>query len=300
MNRRQAFTLIELLVVIAIIAILAAILFPVFAKAKEAAKDASTLSNLKQFGTAHIMYSSDNDDAFCLMLCRPQGFWTVDASGSTVDGAWQASIRPYTKNVQLFYHPKGPSIAQADTQRWIKEIQFFGVVPRALSVMRRDANNRVFMNTWFTNNVPAFIDGPFGSGIYGNTVTYNNTAAGGVPSKTQSSIQNISENIMVAEATSYDFGWTRNAYTGDAGQLQIYCGSSFATGQATFPGPAIIGTPIPRKNARVDGTNSCYYPNGFVQYVATDGHATSGDWVGDIWASTNFNGLNVVKRMYAN
>jgi prepilin-type N-terminal cleavage/methylation domain-containing protein/prepilin-type processing-associated H-X9-DG protein len=60
-NRRGGFTLIELLVVIAIIAILAAILFPVFAKARERAKQSSCLSNLRQVGLAIGMYVTDND-----------------------------------------------------------------------------------------------------------------------------------------------------------------------------------------------------------------------------------------------
>ncbi|MEZ0324848.1 MAG: prepilin-type N-terminal cleavage/methylation domain-containing protein [Fimbriimonas sp.] len=61
---RRAFTLIELLVVIAIIALLAAILFPVFARAKEAAKKANCLSNIRQIGMATAMYATDNDGAY--------------------------------------------------------------------------------------------------------------------------------------------------------------------------------------------------------------------------------------------
>jgi prepilin-type N-terminal cleavage/methylation domain-containing protein len=59
---KKGFTLIELLVVIAIIAILAAILFPVFARAREKARQASCLSNLKQIALAHMMYAQDYDE----------------------------------------------------------------------------------------------------------------------------------------------------------------------------------------------------------------------------------------------
>jgi len=62
MSNRKAFTLIELLVVIAIIAILAAILFPVFAQAKEAAKQTQGLSNTKQIAVSQLLYSNDYDD----------------------------------------------------------------------------------------------------------------------------------------------------------------------------------------------------------------------------------------------
>ena len=71
---RRAFTLIELLVVITIIAILAAILFPVFAQAKEAAKKTTCLSNLKNIGTAMVLYQSDYDDYF--PNTNVTGLWT--------------------------------------------------------------------------------------------------------------------------------------------------------------------------------------------------------------------------------
>src|SRR5215468_1948080 len=61
---QRAFTLIELLVVIAIIAILAAILFPVFARAREKARQATCLSNLKQIGLAFQMYTQDWDEVY--------------------------------------------------------------------------------------------------------------------------------------------------------------------------------------------------------------------------------------------
>jgi len=64
MPRRRAFTLIELLVVIAIVAILAAILFPVFAQAREKARQGTCQSNLKQIGVAFSMYVQDYDESF--------------------------------------------------------------------------------------------------------------------------------------------------------------------------------------------------------------------------------------------
>ena len=101
---RKAFTLIELLVVIAIIAILAAILFPVFAQAKEAAKKASCLSNMRQIGLAATMYITDNDDVYPQAKVSSSQPDIDDADGSIEEpdyGSVFAMVYPYTGGGQI-------------------------------------------------------------------------------------------------------------------------------------------------------------------------------------------------------
>lgn len=92
-SANRAFTLIELLVVIAIIAILAAILFPVFAQAREKARQTSCLSNLKQIGTATMMYVQDYDETLYGSY-MPNNF---GADGRD-NGHWPFRLDPYVKN----------------------------------------------------------------------------------------------------------------------------------------------------------------------------------------------------------
>ncbi len=128
--RRTGFTLIELLVVIAIIAILAAILFPVFARAREKARQASCQSNLKQVALGVLMYLQDYDE------CGPTGGsqnrtnagGTFDACGGQICGLatyyptaagyrmynqdFADQIYPYVKNQQVFYCPNYQDVSK--------------------------------------------------------------------------------------------------------------------------------------------------------------------------------------------
>jgi prepilin-type N-terminal cleavage/methylation domain-containing protein/prepilin-type processing-associated H-X9-DG protein len=92
--KRRGFTLIELLVVIAIIAILAAILFPVFAQAREKARQITCTSNLKQIGLGIMMYQQDYDETY------PFNDWINGAV--PIEEQWYNAIGPYVKNGQSY------------------------------------------------------------------------------------------------------------------------------------------------------------------------------------------------------
>jgi prepilin-type N-terminal cleavage/methylation domain-containing protein/prepilin-type processing-associated H-X9-DG protein len=96
-RRTSGFTLIELLVVIAIIAILAAILFPVFAQAREKARQAACLNNTKQLGLGIMQYIQDYDETY------PPGGFSASGLGPEMLAIdrWYKTVAPYTRNTMI-------------------------------------------------------------------------------------------------------------------------------------------------------------------------------------------------------
>jgi prepilin-type N-terminal cleavage/methylation domain-containing protein/prepilin-type processing-associated H-X9-DG protein len=134
-SRRSGFTLIELLVVIAVIAILAAFLFPVFAQAREKARQSACLSNLKQIGLAMRLYADDHDDYYpggpgvsmWLWVPGPQGTWEkmpTRCCGNAAQGNVAVLLLPYFKVSQLLLCPSDPNGDRSSNggKRWNAQI----------------------------------------------------------------------------------------------------------------------------------------------------------------------------------
>lgn len=108
----QGFTLIELLVVVAIISLLAAILFPVFARARENARRASCLSNLKQIGLGIMQYTQDYDERMPSVFNNLGAGKFVYPNGqvsTNTSAPWYILIYPYVKNYQVYNCPSADS-----------------------------------------------------------------------------------------------------------------------------------------------------------------------------------------------
>ncbi|MBC7286456.1 MAG: prepilin-type N-terminal cleavage/methylation domain-containing protein [Armatimonadetes bacterium] len=157
-HRRRAFTLIELLVVIAIIAILAAILFPVFSRAREKARQATCISNLKQLALAAIAYATDYDDLIFWHRGRPRSTiltappWGPDEVALGIfpnKGAHLvAAYNPYIKNRQIWYCPSDPWKTRRTWEYggYTSDDQGIGMGSQAISAIQDEANGIAWRN----------------------------------------------------------------------------------------------------------------------------------------------------------
>jgi prepilin-type N-terminal cleavage/methylation domain-containing protein/prepilin-type processing-associated H-X9-DG protein len=141
--QRRGFTLIELLVVIAIIAILAAILFPVFAKAREKARQTTCLSNIKQISLGILQYAQDYDETFVPSAVAVYDYFAPDGTPIHIVPQsamlWMYLTYPYVKNVQVYTCP-------SYTDGW--------------SASSYDGSCGYGKNTWISNNSVAVVDEP--------------------------------------------------------------------------------------------------------------------------------------------
>lgn len=181
---RRGFTLIELLVVIAIIAILAAILFPVFAKAREKARQSSCLSNVKQLALANLQYVQDFDERFVRGRIPDWG------QGPPYFSMIQ-QLNPYIKNAQVFDCPScavRSSISYNGTRSYPMNQMLMGVAlgtvqTPAETVLMADGTVNTYMGAWDlyypsrAGRRPDRLDGSdfpngWGSGTTPNTQSY--------------------------------------------------------------------------------------------------------------------------------
>jgi prepilin-type N-terminal cleavage/methylation domain-containing protein len=198
---KSGFTLIELLVVIAIIAILAAILFPVFAQAREKARQITCVSNIKQIALGIIMYTQDNNEQF------PIG-WIQDQNTQAIT-AWPGEVAPYLKSTRVLCCPDDSKAGVIDPNA-------------ALGFdMSYTANGMVYVNwgSWGTPQQDTLM-GPMGvaGGLWDDNATVQ-------ASMNDSQISFPDDSILLAESWSqndWNAGWGRgNPSLPTAGNLDI-------------------------------------------------------------------------------
>lgn len=256
-HREQAlgFTLIELLVVIAIIAILAAILFPVFAQARAKARQATSLSNMKQQGLALQMYAQDYDEQY---ICEwPfNNFWGQSDPGSYgANYTFHPYLNPYIKNKDIWKAPGSGTEA-------VVSRKIYGTG----DVRGWDANLDGGYSVTYMMNETGWSDGQ-------NYNRLNKMLAAGLP---QASITHPAEEIIIIEATGlaewdgFGVGFTTDGGTSTIPQPsdpnQTLTWKQFYNVPGADWGLAGFSKVVPFRYAM---GNDCLFFDGHVKFMAT-------------------------------
>jgi len=262
---KKAFTLIELLVVIAIIAILAAILFPVFAQAKVAAKKTTSLSNVKQQGTAIQIYAGDSDDVFPLLFTATDAP-VPDGLGATTY-TWQNTVQPYMKSYGLLIDPLH-RLNKADPVNYLDPFLNYGMPPRA----EVSGTASYWQDGYYLKN--AGLGGPQArwQGVGGFVANNNWATPGGstqgVGSLSLTAVARPAEQILISQASAPD--WWSGYFNSTTTDTFFYCVTWYADyGNQRF-GPAFRYGQTTKTEC-----GSMRLRGGQTLAVFTDGHASA-------------------------
>ena len=229
---RRGFTLIELLVVIAIIAILAAILMPVFAQAREKARQTSCLSNLRQLSTGMLMYAQDSDGLYPPDVVHPsrdvRNYYLM---------SWMHVMEPYTKSLGIYICPSSGHLSQDYLNNQDLE-QNYGYAPTNRSAGYEASR---------------LLTGPYGTALWEGIGGFSGLPIGGyleeAPSYSEAQIARPVDTVLLCDQAAFDWGL-----------------ATLKPGILWFPEPRHLIEPD------VTGANGQRAPQGILNCVFADGH----------------------------
>ena len=274
MNNRRGFTLIELLVVIAIIAILAAILFPVFAQAREKARQTACLSNMKQIGTGIMMYAQDYDEMW------PMGSYVLVGMVTAV--TWQDLVEPYAK-----VGAGAVIVAGAPAVR--KEVTFWtcpSIGPRPQNLPVNAADAPIDFTGKYTTNFYSKAGSYINNSALMPTMHRNAPTFGWFPLGIQgmAAVDAPASRVLACEGMGYIGNTSGDDTAGCTG---------VEAGYPAFPAPTILG----QKENYCAGR---YRHSGGSVYVMADGHAKWFKGSGTSWRAMSTQSVAFRKSLAPN